>query len=71
MACLNAELAKHYKHIGFADLTFTCIDKAGLFPVFFKVAAKSKSGSDRIGIGIVMRLNDNIIIAKQMLEQRF
>ena len=71
MADLNAEFVYHYQHIGLADLTFSGIDKAWLFPVFFEVAAKSKSGSDCIGIGIMMRLNDNIIIAKQSFQQRF
>ena len=71
MADLNAELVQHNQHIGLADFAFSGINKARLFPVFFQIAAKSKSGSNRIGIRIVMRLNDNIIIVKQMFQQRF
>ena len=71
MADLNAELVQHNEHIGLADLAFSGIKQARLFSVSFQIAAKRKSGSDRVGIGIVMHLNDNIIIAEQMLQQRF
>ena len=56
------------EHIWLADLAFSGINKAWLFSVVFQIATKRKSGSDRIGIRIVMHLNDNIVIVKQMLQ---